>query len=77
MAFASFEESFPPDFAEAVSLLLAAYIAPTLTAGDPQKLGVRAYQLYEFRLRAAQANAQNEQQVDMLVPESEFIRARG
>jgi len=77
MPFTEFEQSFPPDFAEAVSLLLAAYLAPTLTGGDPQKLGGRALQLYEWAIARAKANARNEQQDDMLIPESEFIRSRG
>lgn len=63
------------DFVMAVSLRLAAYIAPRLTAGDPFKMGQRAMQLYQVELGLAAANAYNEEQGD-ITPESEFVRGR-
>lgn len=66
---------YPPDFVQAVACLLASYIAPRLTAGDAQRLGERALQLYQWRLGAAAAAAARDEQPDM-APESEFIRAR-
>jgi hypothetical protein len=66
---------FPPDFAMALSFLIAMYIAPRLTAGDPFKMGERAAKMYEFHSQNAKANAANEEQPDQ-PPESEFIRAR-
>jgi hypothetical protein len=66
---------YEPDFVSALSLLLASYIAPGLTAGDPFKLGQRALQLYAYARDKAQANATNEEQEEEL-PESEFIRGR-
>ncbi|TXH59160.1 MAG: hypothetical protein E6Q97_00415 [Desulfurellales bacterium] len=66
---------YPPDFIKALSLRLAAYIAPRLTAGDPFKLGERAMRLYAYELSKAQSNAANEEQPDE-PPESEFTRGR-
>lgn len=66
---------FAPDFVQALALLLAAYIAPTVTGGDPFKLGQRALQLYQYTLTKAQANAANEEQAEQ-EPEAETIRAR-
>lgn len=66
---------FPPDFADAFSLLLASRIAPRLTGGDPQKLGVQAYTLYRISLSEAKANAANEEpRVDP--PEADMISVR-
>lgn len=67
---------FPPDFTQAVSLLLAGYIAPRLTDGDEHKLGARALQLYDWRIQKARANAANEMHDDTSV-DSEFITERG
>jgi hypothetical protein len=69
------EDIFDSDFTMALSLRLAAYIAPRLTAGDPFKLGERAMQLYLFELNTARANSLNEEQVEQ-DPESEYIRVR-
>lgn len=66
---------YPPDFVEAMSLLLASYIAPRVTAGDQFRLGQQALQKYAWRIQAAQANAMTEEQRD-LPPESELLRAR-
>lgn len=69
-------DRYPPDFVMALSLRLAAYIAPRITAGDPFKMGARALQLYMQQIMTADATASNEEQID-IAPESEFIRDRG
>lgn len=66
---------YPPDFVNALSLRLAAYAAPKITAGTNLKLGDRAMQMYVFEISVAKSNGVNEEQSDQ-VPESEFIRAR-
>lgn len=66
---------YPPDFIMAFSLLLAHYIAPRVTAGDPFKLGTRAYGLYKQAWGAATASDLGEDQPDE-PPESEFISGR-
>jgi hypothetical protein len=66
---------YPPDFAQAVALLLAVYIAPSITGGDKFKLGERALRLYQWAISRAWGNAGNEEQRDQL-PDSEAIRAR-
>lgn len=66
---------WPPDFCQAMALLLAGYIGPSVAAGDQFKLGDRALQLYQFRMGTARANALNEQQLDE-PPDSEFISGR-
>jgi len=68
--------TYPSDFQFTVSYLLAALIAPRLTGGDRNKLGVRSYQNYLVQRSISMANSSNESQVDE-EPESEFIRARG
>lgn len=68
-------EKYPADFTLALSFLIAHYIAPTLTAGDPFKVGERAMQNYMAELDRARVNAIGEEQVEVEV-ESEFIRAR-
>lgn len=67
---------YTPDFAIAVSLLVAGYAAPALTGGDPFKLGERSLQKYVVEYGLARANASNEEQPDEN-PDSEFTRARG
>jgi hypothetical protein len=67
--------TYPPDFVQVFALLLAVYIAPRITGGDQFKLGQRAQQLYQWKLQAAQVNAFQELQDDML-PDSEQILAR-
>lgn len=64
-----------PDFVMAFSLLLAFYIAPRVTAGDPFKLGQRAYSAYLVSKIKADANAIGEQQ-DEQPPESSTINSR-
>ena len=66
---------YPPDFCSAFSLLIASYIAPQITGGDPFKLGDRALKLYQAAINGAQASALNEEQSDQL-PDAESIRAR-
>ncbi len=66
---------FPADFIMALSLRIAAYIAPRVTGGDPFKLGDRALQLYRFELDKAESSGTTEVQDDEL-PDSEFIRVR-
>ena len=66
---------FTDDFVMAMSLRLAAYIAPRLTGGDPFKVGERAMRLYTYEVGLAAANSENEQQREQ-EPEAELIRAR-
>lgn len=66
---------YPPDFINALSLRLAAYIAPRLTRGDQTGLGQRALELYLFEMARARASAHIEEQAEEL-PDSEFIRFR-
>lgn len=66
---------YSQDFVMAFSFLLAFYIAPSITAGDPFKLGERAFNSYILMKSMAESNAVNEQQDDE-EPESEFIRSR-
>lgn len=66
---------YPPDFIMAFSLLLAHYIAPRVTSGDPFKLGPRAYALYQKAWDKATANDLSEDQPDE-PPQSEFISGR-
>lgn len=66
---------WPIDLVLAGSLLLASYIAPSVTDGDPFKLGERAMRLYVVSKTKAEANALNEEQAEE-DPESEFTRGR-
>lgn len=66
---------YPADFTLALSLRLAAAIAPRITAGDPFKMGERAMRLYQFEISKAQAQAANEEQ-PAIEPDSEFVRGR-
>jgi len=66
---------FPPDFVMALSLRLAMFISPRLTAGDPFGLGKRTYELYRIEIAKVDATAFNEEQAD-ITPDSEFIRER-
>lgn len=69
------EAVFPPDFAQAFSMLLASYIAPRVTGGDQFKLGERAFKMYWHKVREAAANNGNEQQTDVEIV-SDLERAR-
>lgn len=66
---------FPPDFVQALALRLAAYIAPSLTGGDPYKMRQAALDLFSMSLDIAQSAAFNEEQPDV-DPTAESIRAR-
>lgn len=66
---------WPPDFVMAFSFRLAAYIAPTLTRGDPTKLTERCMSFFQLGSQMAMAACLNEQQVDEPVL-AEQIRSR-
>ena len=68
-------EIFPDDYAIALSYLLAHYIAPSVTSGDPFKLKKDVMDLYMYEISKSKAAAKNEEQPDV-EPDSEFIRAR-
>lgn len=51
---------WPVDVAQSWALLLAGYIAPSITEGDELKLGERALAKYNWRLQRAMVNAANE-----------------
>jgi hypothetical protein len=68
-------DRYPVNFTMALSFRLAHYIAPTVTGGDPYKLGDRAMQLYMAEMSRASANLSNEEQPDKY-PDSEFERSR-
>jgi len=70
------EDLFPSDFILALSFRLAAYIAPRITAGDPFKLGDKAYQAYMLEVSRASANAFNEDK-NTTPRDTESIAARG
>lgn len=66
---------FSAAFTKALSLLLASYIAPRVTGGDPYQLQQRAEALQARAMAFAQANCINEEQPDQL-PDAEWIRDR-
>lgn len=66
---------YPASFVVAFSALLAYYIAPQLTSGDPFKRQEAMANLYQFQINKAQANAANEERRER-PPESEFMRGR-
>lgn len=68
-------DKYTPDFVMALSYLIAHYVAPALTAGDPFKMGERAFQQYAMEISRAQSNALMEEQPEEVV-QSELIRAR-
>lgn len=63
------------DFTMAHSFLLAHYISPTLTQGDPFNIAKKMMELYLFEIEKAKSNAMNENQEDE-EPHSEFERVR-
>lgn len=69
-------EQWAPDFTQAVALLLASYIAPTLTGGDQFGLGQKALQRYMAQVEHARMNALNEIQDDD-DPDGDLVIARG
>lgn len=68
-------QTYTTYFTMALSLYLAHLMAPTLTAGDRNKLGKRALDLFAWEITRAQATDANEQQDEEEV-NSEFIRSR-
>lgn len=68
-------DKYTPDFTLALSYLIAHYIAPSITGGDPFKVGERAMQQYMLEVARAQNNALLEEQPEEDV-QSELIRAR-
>lgn len=66
---------FDIDFEMALSLLLAFFISPRVTAGDANRLGKRAYDFYMVMGKQAEALALNEIQKDV-EPMSEMEASR-
>jgi len=66
---------YPPDFTICLSYRIANFIAPSLTSGDPNKLGAMALQMYYQELDKAAANSYNEEQATM-TNDSALTRAR-
>lgn len=66
---------FPSDFVMAMSYLLAVYIAPRVTGGDPFKLKDSAFAAYTLEVSRAKSNAVNEEKREQLT-ESPTITAR-
>jgi hypothetical protein len=53
--------NFPDTFSEALSFLMAFYMAPRLTGGDPYKMGDRALMAFKQSLATAEMLAGNEE----------------
>ena len=68
-------EIYPRDFQMMLALLLAAYIAPRVTGGDPYQMGERALKFYNLKLDIAKNNSKNEEQA-LEEPKSEYERER-
>ena len=68
-------EFYTSDFTFALSLRLAAYIAPRLTKGDPYKLRNAIIEQYKDELENVKSNTLNEEK-PVKQADSEFIRAR-
>ena len=66
---------FPQDFQVAFMFKLAHYMAPSLTGGDPYKVGDRALMMYEKTVNTAASHAYNEENQDPQRP-GEFIDTR-
>ena len=66
---------FTPEFTSAFAMLIAAYIAPNMTAGDPAKFGERALGLYQLAFARAAAMSRNEEQPD-IEPGGSLLNAR-
>jgi hypothetical protein len=67
---------FPSDLVLAHSLYLASLIAPSVTRGDPYKLGERALARFQLQIGKAEVASARERQARP-DPDSEFIRVRG
>ena len=63
---------FSSTFVAALALLLASYIAPRVTGGDPLHLGAQALNRYRGAILTAQANALNDEQPD-IHPDAEWV----
>lgn len=68
-------ERFPPSFVAALAYKLASMIAAMVTGGDPQKLGIVAYEKYLRERNNAMLAAASEGAPD-LVPDADVILAR-
>lgn len=66
---------YPPDVAQSLALLLAGYIAPSISQGDELKLGERVLAKYAWRLATARQNAATERQPDQ-DGDSAFVTVR-
>ncbi len=66
---------WPVDFCVAFGLRLASLIAPSLTKGDPTKLGNRALELYQIHSARAIATNLNEHQKGV-EPDDSFTKSR-
>ena len=66
---------FSPDYTLALSYLLATYIAPSVTRGDPTKMRDKVYALYLEEISRAKSNAFNEEVIEQY-GDSDLIRAR-
>jgi hypothetical protein len=69
-------ERYPADFVIALSFLLASYIAPSVSGGDPKQMGDRALGRYERLISRAERNSAREGQVQDRPQEAEMIRVR-
>lgn len=69
-------ELYPADFVTALHYRLAADVAPSVTAGDPYKLGPAVAQKYMYQLTQAKIAASTESQSN-LPSESELFTSRG
>lgn len=68
------ESTWPVKFVVGFSFMLAAYLAPRLTDGDPWNLHEKYYAKAQQKLAEAKAHSGNERAI--LRPESEFTRVR-
>lgn len=67
---------YSTNFATAMSLMLANYIVPQLSGGDPFQRQQKIMQLYAMEISKAATNNAIEEQAD-IEPDSEFVLARG
>lgn len=67
--------SYPADFTLALSLRLAAYIAPSVTAGDPFFLQRRSLELFQLSIQKAKLASLRERDLGP-PPESPFVSER-
>lgn len=67
---------YTAEFSLALSFMLASYIAPRLTGGDPFKIKQEMLDQYDVEMGKAKKKNMNEETQE-LQPESELIRVRG